>query len=110
MIRPRSCPTHFSRAPSARPDGALFVQPRRWPGSGRWRYLRRADGGGASAHPLPVVIGSIGSRLRLVLRQPGPSVRAGAADATGLPEIDFVAYSTSERLSGRIRLDRARLT
>lgn len=31
----------------------------------------------------------------------------GAAD---LPEIDFVAYSTSERLSGRVRLDSARLT
>jgi hypothetical protein len=50
------------------------------------------------------VIGSIGSRLRLVLRQPG------AADAADLREIEFVAYSTSERLSGRIRLDAARLT
>jgi hypothetical protein len=58
-----------------------------------------------------VVIGSIGSRLRLVLRQPGPLDRASrATDATDLPEVDFVAYSTSERLSGRIRLDRARLT
>jgi len=55
------------------------------------------------------VIGSIGSRLRLVLRQPG-LVRAGAVDAEDLPEIEFVAYSTSERLSGRIRLDAARLT
>src|SRR5262245_22415134 len=59
--------------------------------------------GGARRHP-SAVIGSIGSRLRLVLRQPG------ATDATDLPEIEFVAYSTSERLSGRIRLDAARLT
>ena len=50
------------------------------------------------------MIGTIGSRLRLVLRQPG------AAEAVDLPELDFVAYSTSERLSGRIRLDSARLT
>lgn len=34
----------------------------------------------------------------------------GAFEATDLPEVDFVAYSTSERLSGRVRLDRARLT
>ena len=27
-----------------------------------------------------------------------------------MPEVEFVAYSTSERLSGRIRLDSARLT
>jgi hypothetical protein len=50
------------------------------------------------------VIGTIGSRLRLVLRQPG------TAEGADLPEIDFVAYSTSERLSGRVRLDSARLT
>jgi hypothetical protein len=57
------------------------------------------------------VIGSIGSRLRLVLRQPGSTVAAWpATDTTDLPEVDFVAYSTSERLSGRIRLDSARLT
>ena len=56
------------------------------------------------------MIGSIGSRLRLVLRQPSPALRVGAIDATDLPEIDFVAYSTSERLSGRVRLDSARLT
>ena len=31
-------------------------------------------------------------------------------DAADLPEIEFVAYSTSERLSGRVRLDAARLT
>jgi hypothetical protein len=57
------------------------------------------------------VIGSIGSRLRLVLRQPGPNGRAVGSDGVAdLPEVDFVAYSTSERLSGRIRLDSARLT
>jgi hypothetical protein len=56
------------------------------------------------------VIGSIGTRLRLVLRQPGSSARSLAADATDLPEVEFVAYSTSESLSGRIRLDIARLT
>jgi hypothetical protein len=50
------------------------------------------------------VIASIGSRLRLVLRQPTP------AELAELPEVDFVAYSTSERLSGRIRLNSARLT
>ena len=33
-----------------------------------------------------------------------------ASEAAELPEIDFVAYSTSERLSGRVRLDSARLT
>jgi hypothetical protein len=56
------------------------------------------------------VIGSIGSRLRLVLRQPGARHSAGSIDAADLPEIEFVAYSTSERLSGRIRLDASRLT
>jgi hypothetical protein len=58
------------------------------------------------------VIGSIGSRLRLVLRQPGPAGRRvlGADAAADLPEVDFVAYSTSERLSGRVRLDNGRLT
>ena len=55
-------------------------------------------------------VGSIGSRLRLVLRQPGFGKAPGAVDAADLPEIEFVAYSTSERLSGRIRLDAARLT
>src|SRR4026209_2427275 len=64
--------------------------------------------GGASGHPF-AVIGSIGSRLRLLLRQAGGRP-AGVIDAEDLPEIEFVAYSTSERLSGRIRLDAARLT
>ena len=57
------------------------------------------------------MIGQIGSRLRLVLRQPGPQTRGATTDAAGqLPEVEFVAYSTSERLSGRVRLDSARLT
>jgi hypothetical protein len=53
-----------------------------------------------------LVIGSIGTRLRLVLRQDG---FAGTLEGE-LPAIEFVAYSTSERLSGRIRLDSSRLT
>lgn len=65
--------------------------------------------GGACEHPL-LVIGSIGIRLRLVLRQPGAGRAVAATEAAGFPEIEFVAYSTSERLSGRVRLDRARLT
>ena len=56
------------------------------------------------------MIGLIGTRLRLVLRQPGAGRAFGATDATEFPEIEFVAYSTSERLSGRVRLDRGRLT
>jgi hypothetical protein len=60
------------------------------------------------------VIGSIGERLRLVLRQPA-SRTAWPGDRAfdgidELPEVDFVAYSTSERLSGRVRLDASRLT
>ena len=56
------------------------------------------------------MIGSIGSRLRLVLRQPGAMRPFGTTDSSELPEVEFVAYSTSERLSGRIRLDASRLT
>lgn len=66
--------------------------------------LVRRTLGGAFGHPAVAVIGSIGSRLRLVLRQPA------ASELAELQEIDFVAYSTSERLSGRVRLDSARLT
>jgi hypothetical protein len=79
--------------------------------SERSPYLRRLAEGGASGHPSHV-IGSIGSRLRLVLRQPGPDGRRVlGAEANGeLREVDFVAYSTSERLSGRVRLDNSRLT
>jgi hypothetical protein len=59
------------------------------------------------------VIGAIGSRLRFVLRQPtgpGGSGREAGSDADGLPEVDFVAYTTDERLSGRVRLDSSRLS
>src|SRR5262245_36960087 len=99
-----------SDAPFARPNGASSLSPL-WPSFRTRPYLRRAANGGASAHP-SAVIGSIGSRLRLVLRQPGPAGRRvlGADAKAELPEVDFVAYSTSERLSGRVRLDNARLT
>jgi len=62
------------------------------------------------------VIGAIGSRLRLVMRQPAPGGRDGPAaappesDSDELPEVDFVAYTSDERLSGRVRLDSARLS
>jgi hypothetical protein len=58
------------------------------------------------------MIGSIGSRLRLVLRQPAASGwdagREGEPD--DLPEVDFVAYTSDERLSGRVGLDSSRLS
>jgi len=58
------------------------------------------------------MIGSIGSRLRLVLRQPAGSGwdagREGEPD--DLPEVDFVAYTSDERLSGRVGLDSSRLS
>jgi hypothetical protein len=78
---------------------------------GRW-YLRRTDAPSARVHP-EAVIGSLGSRLRLVLRQPSdPRDWPGGigADADSLPEVDFVAYALHERLSGRVRLDSARLS
>ncbi|HSL97879.1 MAG TPA: hypothetical protein VK831_04845 [Candidatus Deferrimicrobiaceae bacterium] len=62
------------------------------------------------------MIGSIGARLRLVLRQPAPRATSWSGgerpfdDVDVLPEVDFVAYSTGERLSGRVRLDASRLT
>ncbi|MEO7665145.1 MAG: hypothetical protein ABIV26_08445, partial [Candidatus Limnocylindrales bacterium] len=59
------------------------------------------------------MIGSIGSRLRIVLRQPGDaeaSEPAPADEADGLPELDFVAYAEDGRLSGKIRLESARLS
>jgi len=68
-----------------------------------------------AAHPA-FVIGSIGARLRLVLRQPAPRATPWSSgdrpfeEADTLPEVDFVAYSTAERLSGRVRLDASRLT
>ena len=56
------------------------------------------------------MIGSLGSRARLVLRQPGSAGRGELPEIGDLPEVDFVAYGTRERLSGRVRLDSARLT
>jgi hypothetical protein len=97
--------SHLSDAPFARPNGA---SPRPL-GKGPPRTFGVRTNGGARRHP-STVIGSIGSRLRLVLRQPGLARAVGAVDASDLPEVEFVAYSTSERLSGRIRLDAARLT
>jgi hypothetical protein len=58
---------------------------------------------------LLLVLGSLGNRMRLVLRQPDAELGFDAS-AAGLPEVDFVAYGPRERLSGRIRLDAARLT
>ena len=55
------------------------------------------------------MIRSLGSRLRLVLRQPDPELAADG-DAADLPELDFVAYVDAGRLSGRVRLDAARLS
>ncbi len=58
------------------------------------------------------MIGSIGSRLRLVLRQPAASGSDAGRDGEvdDLPEVDFVAYASDERLSGRVRLDSSRLS
>lgn len=67
------------------------------------------------------MIGTIGSRVRLVLRQPPAGATGGHDDAAGdragadrdggdQPEIDFVAYTSDERLSGRVRLDSSRLS
>jgi len=57
------------------------------------------------------MIDAIGSRLRLVLRQPaGAGWDASRDDGDDLPEVDFVAYTSDERLSGRVRLDSSRLS
>lgn len=57
------------------------------------------------------MIGSLGSRLRLVLRQPdGGALPAGPEPDDLLPEVEFVAYAEDGRLSGRVHLDSARLT
>jgi hypothetical protein len=73
----------------------------------RW-YLRRTDAPTTGGHA-GAVIASLGSRLRLVLRQPGDGRAADPTD-DDLPEVDFVAYALHERLSGRIRLDDDRLS
>lgn len=57
------------------------------------------------------MIGAIGSRLRLVLRQPaGAPWDSNPDGGDGLPEVDFVAYTSDERLSGRVGLDASRLS
>ena len=73
-------------------------------------YLRRTDAPPRGRHA-GRVIGSVRSRLRLVLRQPGDG-RGWEPGAEGedLPEVDFVAYALHERLSGRVRLDNDRLS
>ena len=55
------------------------------------------------------MIGAIGSRLRLVMRQPAAS-GSDEVEPGDLPEVDFVAYTSDERLSGRVRLDSSRLS
>lgn len=55
------------------------------------------------------MIGSVGNRLRLVLRQPNTG-RQGSAPEMVVPEVEFVAYADDGRLSGSIRLDASRLS
>lgn len=52
----------------------------------------------------------MGSRLRLVLHQPDGGLVVAASEADGLQEVELVAFASHGRLSGRIRLDRARLS
>lgn len=75
---------------------------------GRW-YLRRTDAP-SRRRQTDRVIGSLGSRLRLVLRQPGDGRTWDPNEPDDLPEVDFVAYALHERLSGRVRLDNDRLS
>jgi hypothetical protein len=53
---------------------------------------------------------SVSSRLCLVLRQPRGGPDLAGPEADGLKEVDLVAFASHGRLSGRIRLDRARLS
>ena len=52
----------------------------------------------------------MGSRLRLVLHQADGGLVVAAPEADGLQEVELVAFAAHGRLSGRIRLDRARLS
>lgn len=52
----------------------------------------------------------MGSRLRLVLRQADGGLVVAAPQVDGLQEVELVAFASHGRLSGRIRLDRARLS
>ena len=56
------------------------------------------------------MIGNVQRRLRLVLRQPGASAPAATPATPEVPEVEFVAYVENGRLSGRIRMDGARLS
>lgn len=55
------------------------------------------------------MIGSVGNRLRLVLRQPETTAPAPAPEPA-VPEVEFVAYAEDGRLSGSVRLDASRLS
>ncbi|MEO8469442.1 MAG: hypothetical protein ABI573_07215 [Chloroflexota bacterium] len=55
------------------------------------------------------MIGSVGNRLRLVLRQPESATPAPPLEPP-IPEVEFVAYAEDGRLSGSIRLDASRLS
>jgi hypothetical protein len=52
----------------------------------------------------------MGSRLRLVLHQPDGGLVVAAPETDSVQEIELVAFAAHGRLSGRIRLDRARLS
>jgi len=52
----------------------------------------------------------MGSRLRLVLRLADGGLVVAGPDADGPQEVELVAFAAHGRLSGRIRLDRARLS
>lgn len=59
------------------------------------------------------MLGSIGRRLRIALRQPQtapPSPADEGPAEAALPEVEFVAYAEDCRLSGRIRLETDRLS
>ena len=56
------------------------------------------------------MVGSIGRRLRLVLRQPGSGESTPVLEEQAFPEIEFVAFAEDGRLSGRLRMDTARLS
>lgn len=56
------------------------------------------------------MIGSVGNRLRLVFRQPGVPAPIPETETLDVPELEFVAYAEDGFLSGRIRMDSARLS
>lgn len=58
----------------------------------------------------PATPPSITSRLRLVLRQSDGGLVVAGPDEDGSQDVELVAYAAHGRLSGRIRLNRARLS